>query len=140
MPLRRRTASAWGDAYAGDPLLGVVRGRDMLGLCRFGDGPQGTQVSRSTAAPRPRARGITLRRGCKRISDAAAMTLEDCAYFCVDERYPMFALGNGSDCVCGYGIVAGGNWFLEAACNTLRSGNATQTCGASDRIYEWMQG
>jgi hypothetical protein len=64
-----------------------------------------------------------------------AMTVKYCANFCLTTHgTTIFGVEYGSECYCGTKLEAGSVQVLEADCNVPCSGNATETCGAGNRL------
>ncbi|KAL5331921.1 hypothetical protein ACEPPN_001461 [Leptodophora sp. 'Broadleaf-Isolate-01'] len=70
------------------------------------------------------------------LADFEGMTIEKCADFC--SGYTLYGLEYTGECYCGNALNAGSVSAPEAECNLPCTGDASQTCGGSNRlnVYE----
>ena len=66
------------------------------------------------------------------------MTADNCASFC--KRYPVFGLEYGRECWCGERLGPLSRQVDDAECSFPCSGDATQRCGAGDRLDVYENG
>ena len=66
------------------------------------------------------------------------MTVGNCASFC--KRYPIFGLEYGQECWCGDRLGPFSQQVSNAQCSFACSGDATQRCGAGDRLDVYVNG
>ncbi|KAL2271984.1 hypothetical protein VTJ83DRAFT_1355 [Remersonia thermophila] len=69
------------------------------------------------------------------------MTVGRCGAFCRDSGFRWFGLEFSSECFCGDEVHANSTLAqLDSECSMACTGNATETCGGSNRIsvYKWV--
>lgn len=66
--------------------------------------------------------------------DSLNMTQASCVAFCSTINYPYAGVEYSSECYCGLTIGSGSSKLDDAECGFTCSGNATEVCGAGNRL------
>lgn len=73
-------------------------------------------------------------------TSTTAMTVENCISFCSGKGYIYAGLEWRQECYCGNNIINGGALTAASDCNFPCSGDATETCGAGNRLSMYTSG
>ncbi|KAJ3526946.1 hypothetical protein NM208_g10945 [Fusarium decemcellulare] len=67
----------------------------------------------------------------------SSVSLDTCFAFCKKLNYPLFGMEYGRECYCGYAPKTQATLAADGDCRMPCAGDATQKCGAGNRISIW---
>lgn len=74
------------------------------------------------------------------MADFTSMTVDMCAKYCFDLGYNLLGVEYGGECYCGNELQAGSVTATASDCNMACAGNASQSCGAGNRLNVYQRG
>ncbi|CAJ2503525.1 Uu.00g109190.m01.CDS01 [Anthostomella pinea] len=125
------------------PLLSTLRALSLLSLVVFGNAYPKSLENRQTASGSTRIGCYTDNTGNQQALSGTsygddALTVDKCAAFC--KRYKLFGLEYGRECWCGDSVASPNTEVGDGDCCFQCSGDATETCGAGNRLDVYQNG